>query len=233
MYTFSQLVDEIVSETKRPDLVSDISRYLNQTIRELHFTEDRNAALKYIENYKETTLLTTTESGQQWEIPDPTRFQGLSGARYDNVFDDDGNPVWARETTPGRHLNQYREFTYRVGGSYVFAGYGGIGATISLAWFDFPPGLKYKSAGARPASYDVESGWTYAAGIVTDEEKLGAQLLTSNWLLMRWNDVLAEGLRAKVFKRVSDDSRSRTSYSLYQSLRHGLWTSETMVSYGG
>ena len=45
MTTFSQLVDSVVSETKRPDLVSEIATYLNQTIREVHFSADRNAAL--------------------------------------------------------------------------------------------------------------------------------------------------------------------------------------------
>lgn len=233
MYTFSQLVDEIVSETKRPDLVSDISRYLNQTIREVHFTEDRGAALFFLENFRETQITSLSETALVWEIPEPTTFQKMAGVRYDNVWDDNGEQVWAKESTPGRHLNSMSRFFYRVGGTYVFAGFGGLNSKVSLAWYEFPRSLKYKAAGARPAEYDIESGWVYGSGIVTDEQKLGARELSTNWLLMRWNQVIAEGLRAKVYKRLSDDSRAGKSYSLYQAQRHGLWTSETAEFYGG
>lgn len=233
MYTFSQLVDEIVAECKRPDLHSDIQRYLNQTIREVHFTEDRGAALFFKENFREEQITSLVEAALTWEIPEPTTFQKMAGVRYNMIWDDDGNQVWANESSPGRHLNGKTVFFYRVGSTYVFAGFGGINATVDLAWYEFPRSLKYKAPDVRPASYDPETGWTYGAGIVTDEQKLGARELSTNWLLMRWNQVLAEGLRAKVYKRVSDDSRSRTCYSMYQSLRHGLWTSEQAEFYGG
>lgn len=233
MNTFSQMVDELVSETKRPDLVSEIARYLNQTIRELHFTDDRNAAIFYHSNLREELLEADSETGFTWTIPEPTTFQQLWGVKYPGVYDDNGDPIWAKPTTPGRHLNGMSEFYYRVGETFVFAGYGGLNSQIAIAWYEFPRSLKYKSAGARPAEFDIESGWTYAEGIDTDEEQLGARELVTNWILLRWSSVVAEGLRAKVYKRLSDDSRSRTCYSLYQSLRHGLWTSEVAEFYGG
>jgi hypothetical protein len=43
---------------------------------------------------------------------------------------------------------------------------------------------------------------------------------------MRWSDVISEGVRAKLFKRVSDTERARNCYSLYGQLRQGLMTSE-------
>lgn len=233
MFTFSQLVDEMVSETKRPDLVSDIARYLNETIRELHFSEDRGAILFYAENFREELLDCDVETGMTWEIPEPTTFQKMAGVQYPFVFDDDNNARWAAETTPGRHLNGMTTFFYRTGKTFVFAGYGGLDTQIALGWYEFPRSLKYKAVAARPASFDIESGWTYADDITTAELELAAQELTTNWLILRWNDVVAEGLRAKIYKRLSDDSRSRTSYSMYQSLRHGLWTSETAELYGG
>lgn len=233
MYTFSQLVDELVAETKRPDLVSDISRYLNQTIREVHFTEDRNAILYFAENFREQLLIANSESGFTWDAPDPTIFQRMQGIKYLNQWDDDGNEIWARETTPGRHLRDLTHFYYRAGNTFVFAGYGGLNSQIAAAWYEFPRSLKYKSVANRPAQYDVETGWTYDPAITTPEEELGARELTTNWLILRWNQVIAEGLRAKVYKRLSDDTRARTSYSLYSSLRHGLWTSETAEFYGG
>lgn len=233
MFTFSQLVDEMVSETKRPDLVSEIARYLNQTVRELHFTEDRNAMILYADNFRESLLTADAESGFQWEIPDPTTFQKLEVVKLSNVWDDDSNNVYSTPTTPGRHLNGMNYYHYRVGSTFVFSGYGGLDANLGIGWYEFPRSLKYRAVAARPASYDIDSGWTYADGVNTDELQAAARELVTNWLILRWNDVVAEGLRAKVYKRVSDDSRARTSYSLYQSLRHGLWTSGTAEISGG
>lgn len=226
MTTFSQLVDSLVSETKRPDLVSEIGRYLNQTIRELHFSSDKNAAIFYDSNFQEVLVTATAESGQQWELPNPTCFQKIAGVKYPNVYARDGD-VWADETTPGRHLSRLDYYFYRVGGSFVFSGYGGVGATIAIGYYEFPVSLKYKAEAARPATFDIESGWTYADGIDTDELKAAARYLTSNWLLERWEDVVSEGLRAKIYKRLSDTERARTCYSMYGSLRQGLVTSET------
>lgn len=229
MYTLSQMVDDMVAETKRPDLAVEITRYVNQTVRECHFSADRNAALFFTENFREEGIVADTESGFTWTIPEPTTFQKMVGVRYGLAFDDDGNQIWARETVPGRHLNGMERFFYRVGSVFVFAGYGGLNGTISLAWYEFPRALKYKSAASRPAEYDIESGWTYHASVTTPELEEAARELSTNWLLLRWNDVIAEGVRAKLYKRVSDTERARTSYSLYQSLRQGLWTSEIAV----
>lgn len=232
MYTFSQLVDSIVNETKRPDLVSFIASYLNQTIRECHFTADKNAAIFFDDNLQEQLLTTNTADSYVWEIPNPTNFQKMGTAQYQTAFDRDGS-IWPKETTPGRHLRGLCNYYYRVSGTFVFVGYGGLNAKIALTWYEFPVSLKYKAAAARPASYDVESGWSYASGIDTDELQAGARALTANWLLLRWSDVLAEGLRAKIYKRLSDTERARTCYSLYGSLRQGLATSETAKLYGG
>ncbi len=43
---------------------------------------------------------------------------------------------------------------------------------------------------------------------------------------MRWSMVVEEGLRAKIYKRISDTERARTAYSLYAQQRQGLITSE-------
>lgn len=226
MFTFSQMVDEIVSEVKRPDLASEISRYVNQTVRECHFSTDRQAAIFYRENFNELLLTATLEEAQTWSVPNPTTFQKMAGVKFPGQFDSEGHGVWATETVPGRHLNQLCHFFYQVGGEFVFSGYGGVGGQIAIGYFAFPASLKYKALAARPASYDPESGWSYHEDIVTDEDKEAARLVSTNWLLMRWSDVVSEGVRAKVFKRVSDTERARNCYSLYGQLRQGLMTSE-------
>ncbi len=226
MFTFSQLVDELVSEVKRPDLISDIARYLNQTIRECHFSPDRNAAIFFKENFSESLVTATAEESFSWAQPNPTTFQKLTSVKYVSQTDRLGKSVWPRETIPGRHLNDLDYYYYQVGPSFVFGGYGGLSAQIALGWFEFPASLVYKSVATRPAQYDAETGWTYHVDIVTDEDKEAARLVTSNWLLLRWNTVVAEGLRAKVYKRAADTERARTAYSLYAQLRQGLVTSE-------
>lgn len=226
MFTFSQMVDDIVSETKRPDLVSDISRYLNQTIRECHFTSDRNAAIFFKDNFKESQITATTANGQQWEVPNLTTFQKIAAVMYPAQASRLGHPIWPVETTPGRHIHELCHYFYQVGSVFIFSGYGGVGDKINLGWYEFPPSLKYFPAANRPASYDEIDGWTYQPTITTDEDKEAARLVTTNWLLMRWNTVIGEGVRAKVYKRIADTERARTSYSLYAQLRQGLFTSE-------
>lgn len=233
MTTFSQLVDKLVSETKRPDLVSDIATYLNQTIREVHFTPDRGASLLYMDNFRESQLTANVETGFTWDLPNPGTFQKMQVVGYPSVYDRLGNDVYAEEVVPGRHLAEKTNYFYRVGQTFVFSGYGGVDSLVNVGWFEFPRSLKYYTPATRPAEYDVELGWTYPPEVNTPELEAAAQTLTSNWLLMRWEEVLAEGLRAKVYKRTSDTERARTCYSLYGSLRQGLWTSETMQVYQG
>lgn len=229
MTTFSQLVDDIITEVKRPDLTSVVATYLNQTIREVHFTPDRNAALFYRENYREQ-LLTATGDSLTWDIPDPTNFQKMAAVRYSSQFNRSNESIWAVETTPGRHLRDLDYYFYRVGGGYSFSGFGGLNSQVAIGWFEFPRTLKYKAVAARVATYDVETGWSYPVEVNTPELELAAQALSTNWLLLRWGQILAEGLRAKVYKRLADTERARTCYSLYGSLRQGLWTSETAES---
>lgn len=231
MFTFSQLVDEMVSETKRPDLISEVARYLNQTIREVHMDPQRGGAIFFDENFREQQLTSASDSNLTWEIPNPTTFQKMLVVGFPSQFNRNNEAIWAVETTPGRHLSSLDYFYYRSGNTFVFSGFGGIGAKINLGWYEFPSSLKYKTSAQRPATYDVESGWAYAAGVDTPELQEAARMVTTNWLILRWNEIIAEGVRAKLYKRLSDTERARTCYSLYQSLRQGLWTSETAKLY--
>lgn len=227
MTTFSQLVDSAVLETKRPDLRQEIANYLNQTIRELHFEPSRGNILHYKENLREDLLVANVESGFGWDIPDPANFQGMAVAKYLSAWGRDGLNIYPRERTPSRGLRDETDYFYRAGSRFYFANYGGVNAQIAIAYFEFPRRLLYKAAGpTRYAEYNPEDGWTYPGGANTDELQLAARTLSSNWLLIRWVDVVAEGLRAKIYKRLSDDARARTCYSLYAQLRQGLVTSE-------
>lgn len=234
MFTLSQLVDELVEETKRPDLLVDIVRFVNQTVRELHFTQDRRAATLFKSNFKELALTADVDSGFSWEVPNPTTFQLLAAVQFLGVYNQAGDSVWATEQSPGPNLVNKNYYYYRVGDTFVFSGYGGSSNIINLGYYEFPKSLKYYAAGSiRPAEYDIETGWTYPAGAATAEDQLVARENSTNWMILRWADVVSEGVRAKIYKRISDTERARTCYSMYESLRQGMWTSETMVLYQG
>lgn len=230
MTTFSQLVDSIVFETKRPDLLMEIGSYLNQTIRELHFVPDlgtynaaKGNAVFFAENLRESLLVANVDTGFGWDIPDVSVFQAMRAVRFDTQ-----TGVYPPEQVPGRGLASLRAFYYRAASRYYFSGYGGLNALISLAWYQFPNRLKYFPVSQRPAVWDVNDGWTYAPAFSgTAELHVAAQAYTTNWILQRWEDVIAEGLRAKVYKRVSDDNRAKTCYSMYSTLRQGLVSSES------
>lgn len=232
MTTFSQLVDELVAETRRPDLRSEMATYLNQTIREVHFEPQRGNVVHYTDNRQEIELTADSESAFLWSIPNPQLFQGIEAVRYASHYL--GRYEYAEQVNPGPGLASKPFYFYRAGQTVVFGGtvgYGGVGGIIQMSYFEYPAGLKYKAAGAREATFDSEEGWTYYTVNAVDygstpELQATAQLRVSNWILLRWADVIKEGLRAKVYKRVSDETRQRTSYSLYQQLRQGLYTSE-------
>lgn len=227
MTTFSQLVDELLSETKRPDLRDDIARYVNQTIRECHFTPGNGAVVPYRENLREVLITANAEEGFGWEIPDPATFQFMQAVRYNSIYTRDAMGVYAHEKLPSRAAQLEPYWFYRAGSNFFFSGYGGLNAVVALAYYEYPRRLKYYIPSIRPANYDPEIGWTYHTDYFpTEELRLAARSYSTNWLLFRWHDVVAEGVRAKVYKRVSDEVRMKASYSLYQQLRQGLYTSE-------
>jgi hypothetical protein len=239
MTTFSQLVDEMVIETRRPDLRSEIATYLNQTMREVHFEPSRGNVVMYPENRKEDEITATVDSAQIWDIPNPATFQALEAVRFASLGM--GKYEYAVERRPGPSLQQVPYYYYRSGSSFVFGGvlgYGGIGGKIQLSWFEYVASLKYRITGERPATYDPESGWSYFTVNSVNYDldaasRVLARSLVSNWILLRWSDVLREGLRAKVYKRLSDQLRAQTSYSLYSQLRQGFFTSEAAELQGG
>src|SRR3546814_11114234 len=75
MTTFSQLVDTIMSESRRPDLQTEIATYINQTVRELHFDSEQNKILYFTDNMREVQLTATSESDFSWESRNPGVWQ--------------------------------------------------------------------------------------------------------------------------------------------------------------
>lgn len=275
MTTFSQLVDKMVLELKRPDLQTEIATYVNQTIRELHADPKSGNAVFFDSNLQEAQIQATVDTGQTWTIPKVSTFQGMKAVRYDSLTNGNyqpwtGNPpapptppttpvcggydpdeyVYAEILKPGRGMNNHSHYCYRIQGTYVFNNYGATNAVISLAWYEYPPVLTYYPVGAfpndalpatpgmRPAQYDEVLGWTYDLpwNLTTDPTgalAATAQALTTNWILLRWPMLIEEGVRAKVYKRVSDDTRAKLAYSMYSSQRAAMYSAEIADIEGG
>lgn len=222
MTTFSQLVDDMVAETRRPDMRTELTRYLNQSLRECHTEPERGNVVFFKSNYQETQLTATSDTGYLWSIPNPATFQGIGAVRFDSVWVD-GDPVYAKEVLPGPRLNQVDYAFQRAGSAVSFKGYGGLNALISIAYYEFTPKLKYFAEADRPATWDDVTGWSYHVDYdIDDDTRATARELSGNWLLDRWDTVLEEGVRAKVYKRLSDDTRQRTAYSLFMQQRKGI-----------
>lgn len=155
MTTYSQLVDELVLEVRRPDMVVDIARYCNETIRELHFDPKNNAALFYRENFREALILAASEASLTWTIPFPSLFQKMAAVKYLNQWGS-GAQVYATETMPGRPLNGMKWYYYQAGDSFVFSDFGGANAQVALGYYEFPRPLQYKVPAARLVVWDPD-----------------------------------------------------------------------------
>lgn len=225
MTTFSQLVDSVVEDTRRPDLRNTIVGYVNQAIREMHMGQ-QGAVQKYNDNLVEIELTADAETGYQYTLPNPTRFQTYEAVWYDSVG------VYADYRMPSSAFAFADKpfgdcYFYRSASSLIFNGYGGDDATIKLAYFQFPSRLKYYVAAARPATWDDEGGWSYHADYDVDATtRETARTLVTNWLLERWEDMISQNVRGKVWARLADSDRAKIAFSASETLRAGLIAAE-------
>lgn len=226
MTTFSQLVDELAAEVVRPDLRTTICSYVNQTIRELHSRRDSGLPVQFASNRVETEV-TAAELPFVWSIPNVARFQSI-----ESIFDP-ATGQYLRQKTPG---DIYRDtnhpfpalYYYRSGPTVVLNGIA-VGASVKMSYFEYPRLLTYYASDERPAVWDsITEVFTYLAAYEsTSELQETAESLTTNWLLLRWGElVIKEGVRAKVWKRLAELDRARLAYSAYSSLRDQLVATE-------
>lgn len=230
MTTFSQMVDSLVAESLRPEQKANIPGWINQTIRELH-TDDNGMAVGLSGNLVEELLTAVGDEGYVFDLPKPHRFQKIESVWYD------GAQIYARERTPSsaylgaEEINGSKYF-YRTGNGIAFNDYGGNGAGIRLAYYQYPRKLTYYAAPLRPCAWsDQFEAFAYLPTYDnTEDERLNAQDLCTNWILQRYEELVLQGSRQKLYARLADDTRSKTSYSMYKGARPGFFSAETHVS---
>lgn len=235
MTTFSQLIDEVIVETLRPDLKSVIVSYGNSTIRELHMQKETGAAIHFKSNILEDQLVPDVDDGFVWDIPQVQRFQGVEAVFYPNLG------KYAVERYPsslhvfdGEVNSDYK--WYRSGPSLVFMGYGGSAEPINVAYMLYPRRLVYYAAtgSTRLVTWDEENQvYTFDASIAGDDQaQTDALEKNTNWLLERWHDLVRQGVIAKVWARVGNVDRAKLAYSLFENQRELLYSSETFEKAG-
>jgi len=226
MTTFSQCIDDVVTELMRPDLLTASASYVNQTMRELHFKpnpQGQSIAIHYDANRFEAEELVNTAEPYMWPIPSTTAFQDMETAYSPTagIYIKQKNPRVAKAVSYEPNANVY---WYRSGPSIAFAGLAN-GSTLQLSWFEFVRSMGYRTVADRVVIFNaLTQEYEKVGGGVPSEAELA---LETNWMLQRWGDsVVKEGLRAKMWKRIGDLDRGRMSYSAFESNRSGLWMSE-------
>lgn len=236
MYTHSQLIDNLVAELVRPDLLVALSNYLNQTIRELHTTTDNPPTpIDYVGNLGEAELIADADVGFSYTLANPYRFQRIESVYYVQFG------KYATERKPSSikafdgSVDGAEYGYYRSGNQVFFNNYGGTNASILIAWFDHIQRQSYYPAGQRPCEWNetTESFDYFTVGPIdygsTPALQERAQFLCTNWMIQRWYDTMMQGVRAKLWARLADDVRGKTAYSSYQTMRGQLAQTETLV----
>lgn len=215
-YTFSSVVDEVVSRTGRGDRLQNIADYVNNTISETSTLEF------FRKDLVEDQIEPDGSDPFYWEYP--FNFRMLLAVRgSDGLF--------LRAFKPGPMQQgedaQVRGFWYQAGNYVAFGGrYIAQWSTLDLAYYTYPARLAYYAEAARPARFDLETlSWTYLTA-VTDEEKETARGLVTNWMIYgTWYDMVIEGTLAKLWKNLKDD-RAVPTYSNYKQMQTSLRNNE-------
>lgn len=244
MTTFTQLIDDMVIETVRPDLRQVMEGYLNQTIREMHNKTGQGSEptpVLYPDNRVEelVTLSGVTDTNTYlWQIPAMTRFQIMEAVYYRGIgrYAQLRNPKSALGFNPNEVSAMY--YFYRSGPYFALMNPGVDGQEVYLSWFEYPRNLPLYGIGVSPAIYDITSD-DYVLNPLRADQSLTldqAIALSTNWLLQKHTQVMREGLRAKIYKRISDGSdRARLSFSQFENLKTSVQNTEALeysVNYG-
>lgn len=226
MTTFSQMVDTLAKEIVRPNMVTMLPDYLNQTIREVHTNAQTSEPVRFADNRVEAVITIDNDGlgddSYVWPLPDMTRFQLIEAVYYHSIerYVTQKSPAVARVPNFRDPMRGY--YWYRTGPTLAFSRPGGVGDTIDISMFFYPRRLVYQPIALRKVDWDDENEvFTYKnGGSILDLPK------ATNWIIERHRDCLMEGVRAKAYKRMDDENRARLAYSQFEALRAAMIHSE-------
>lgn len=229
MTTFSQLVDTVIAESRRADMRPEIESYVNQTIRDVHFNDQNSNLVLFDDNRREAMLYASSEETFVWPVPNPQTFAKLEAIYCpyvgDYAIERKPNQVHTRENLHNRPT------FYRTGQAFALSGFGGLNAPVQLSWFAYPRRLKWYTPQLRSVNWNQdEQEFEYTPPLPTEELKEAALDLNTNWLLQRWQDLIHEGTRAKLYKKLADEVRNRNAYASFESSRKAMVAAESFES---
>lgn len=222
MSTFSALIDEMIRERQRPDMLSALVSYANQVIRQIHSKPGSASQIQFDANRYESELVLTDEAPFIWPLP-TINFQSLEAMwnRDACVYHTLRRPAVSREqsATPFSDYYWYRSANViAIGGAIA-------GQTIDISFFAYPRRLQYKPAEQRAVVYNAQADQYVLAvgGGIPSQAQLDEE---TNWILQRWPSVVEQGVRNALFANVGDVERGRVAFSIYENLRNQLWLEE-------
>lgn len=210
---FSELVDIVIARAGRPDRLEDAISYANQTIRSVQ------ATIFCYQNLVEDQILATTDP---FLWANPINFQRMKCARYTNGFFAVNKLGKGQDIYPNR---------YYGGAGYI--GFTGmtLNSLIDVAYYRFQPRLQYYVPAERPAVaiYDFETEqYTFSYNDFSGDggvdwsdpaNQVAARTRVTNWILLKWREMIEEGTLTKVYKTCGEDQRATMAFSLFQKTR--------------
>lgn len=215
---FSELIDGMLVRSGRRDRLSDLTTYLNMTIREVDASGD------FVKSHVEEVI---PISGNPTTWPRPVGVKNIVTVQYPGLIYPDPIPVGPLQRS---YIREGKPYFYESGNYVVFANAGDLGS-INVAFQQRPKRLLYYEEGNRPAVWDeTERLWTYLPAYdVDDATRTLARSLVTNWLLINHQDTLEEGTLAKLFALTEDKERSRVTYSLFKQMLASVMQEEVQV----
>lgn len=218
---FSELVDEVIRDTKRGSDLLQVVDLANSTIRECQVFHGAAFVRDLLE------IIATTATANPYIFTKPVRWRKLQALQF--AADASFPPLVA----PGQIITGKTQYFYAA--STYFSIFGaGDNAILNIAYYRYSRRFKYYTGltGAeRPAVYDREAEtYSYDAAFdVSDTTRENARDLTAHWLLEDWYNMIKTGVAAKVFARAGDDS-SKVAFATYKSQQNDLLMGEFTVA---
>ena len=218
---FSELVDEVIRDTKRGSDLLQVVDLANSTIRECQVYKGS----AFVRDLLEITA--TTATANPYIFTKPTRWRKLQALQF--AFDASFPPLVA----PGQIIQGKTQYFYAASTYFSIFGAGDL-AVLNIAYYQYCRRFAYYtglSGSERPAVYDREAEiFVYDATFdVSDTTRANARDLTAHWLLEDWYNMVKTGVAAKVFARAGDDA-SKVAFATYKSQQEDLLMGEFTVA---
>lgn len=240
---FSEMCDTVVQRSGRLDRLNngDIPAYANTVFRELQ------ALGFFYKDGVEFQIAASSTDPTIWTYPQ--LFRKMRTAQYpDGSFPDHVMP--GKGLRPYIHSNNTKGYYYSAANYIAFQNaasgifQGNPTNNINIYYYQWLPRLKYYAVGLRPATYDETlAQWTYfnLSANPDPDNNLDYTLIANqpialarvtNWTLISYIEMMTEGVLAKLFKGIKDDTRGIQSYSLWEKYKQDILKTEIWESLG-